>query len=182
MSDTFYFRGQKYHYIDESPNQTLVNERRVELALAFDFLGDPADKEIIEVGNVTGHYRKEYETHDVLDLYEQVPWNLVINEDVLMWKTKKDYTHALSISTIEHTANPTLAVEKILTFSPHVLITFPFGYAGIDTLVKKHNHGMYFMRRINEDNEWEQADCEDVKGTEYNTPFPFANAIGIIWV
>lgn len=174
------FQGKDYQYIDMSPNQTRVNERRMELPLAFDFLGDPEGKEIIEVGNVTGHYRQEYSHHDVLDLYEKVPWNPIINDDVLTWKPTKKYTHAISISTIEHTLNPTLAVDNIITYAPRVLITFPFGYNGIDALVEKHKNGMFFLRRVNDDNEWEEVTYDMVKGTEYNTPFPFANAIGVI--
>jgi len=177
----FKFQGKEYGYIDMKPNQTRLNERRVELPLAMEFLNEFQGKEILEVGNVTRHYKPKTEMwHDVVDLYEKIEWQNIMNEDILSWNPTKKYDAVLSISTLEHTNDPLLAVNRILKMAPHFLITIPFGYSRTHEVFEAFPN-LLFMRRINlEENEWVEATREEVVGTEYNTPFPFANAIMIL--
>jgi len=176
MKNTFIFNNKKYEYVDRSGNQTRVNERRMELPIAFEFV--EKYKDIIEIGNVTRHYHQEYK-HDVIDLYEKPAWP-IWNEDVLTFKPPKKYPAALSISTIEHTENPVLAINNIVRYAPKYLITMPMGYSS-DNGVLRLDYPMYFMVRKNEDNEWEQMfDKESFKLIKYGEPFKYANGVVII--
>lgn len=178
----FKFNGKEYEYVDMKPNQTRVNERRMEIALGFEFLEEHKGKKILEVGNVCNHYKpRKYYTHDVLDLYEKVPWLDIMNEDILSWEPKIQYDAVLSISTLEHTDDPTLAINRVLGMAPHVLITVPYGYGNgwIEKLNLPKEY-CFYMHRISEDNDWEQTTKEIVSGTKYGKPYPFANAILVI--
>ena len=163
------------------PNQTRINERRVEVALGYDYLEQMKDKKVLEVGNVMRHYKdKGYYTHDIVDLNETNPnFPEIMNENILIWKPNKRYDATLSISTLEHTEDPLLAVNNILSYSDHCFITIPFGYDRGNEVFEAFPD-LLFMRRINEDNEWREATREEVKETEYNKPFRFANAIMIL--
>lgn len=179
----FNFQGKKYEYLDAFPNQTRVNERRVELPLALEFLEENKDKEILEVGNVTRHYRpKGTLTHDVVDLFEVNPnFPEIINQDILTWNPSKQYDAVLSISTLEHTEDPLSAVNRIFKMAPKVLITIPFGYSRTNEVFERiSNLSLKYMKRINDNNDWKEAIRKEVTGTKYNEPFPFANAIMII--
>lgn len=173
----FKFNEQEYEYIDMVPNQTRLNERRVELPLAMEFLDWFEDQEILEVGNVTYHYTEIH--HDVLDLNEKVRNYPIINEDILTWEPKRDYDAILSISTLEHTNDPLKAVKKILNMADHVLITIPLGYLKTDEIFDS-GIKMNFLKRVSKDNEWVQAERSEVIDAKYNQPFPFANAIMVI--
>lgn len=111
-------------------NLTHLNERMVEIAVARHWL-KTAREPLLEVGNVLGHYRKE--VHDVLDLYEERSWyqrQHIINEDLLTWTPYKSYKSVVSISTIEHTADPILAIKQLKEFiapGGSLLLTFPTG-------------------------------------------------------
>ena len=176
----FTFQKKQYEYLDASPNQTRVNERRCELPLGLAFLEEYKGKRILEVGNVSFHYKdRGYYNHDVVDLYEKVPGWPVKNEDILTWKPEGRYDATLSISTLEHTYNPLLAVNNILSYSDHVFITIPFGYNGVDKIFEAFPD-LLFMKRINQDNDWKEATRDEVKGTEYNKPFLYANAFMIL--
>jgi len=157
-------------------NNTKMNERRIELPIAFDFV-DNTDGNIIEVGNVLRHYKEDY-NHDVLDLDEESYFT--IKKDILKWKPRKKYSACVSISTIEHTQNPLLAVQRILTFAPKVLITFPIGYKDFnaDEILDKFEN-LYFMKRINKPNEWIETTKEEARKLEY-VPDRWANAIAIL--
>lgn len=176
----FKFENKEYEYIDMSPNQTRVNERRVELPLAIDDCERFKGERILEIGNVLYHYKpRHYYNHDVLDLYEKIPGLPIINEDVLTWKPEKPYDYVVSVSTLEHTGNPLLAVQNILGYTKHCFITIPFGYHRVEEVFNAFPD-LKFMRRLNKENDWVEATREEVKDTKYNTPLPFANAIMII--
>lgn len=185
MQNKFKFKGKEYEYLDMSPNQTRVNERRVELPLGQEFIEEVRDGVVLEVGNVLAHYKDvNYYNHDVLDLYEKVPWCPdIINKDILTWKPSKKYDAVISISTLEHTGNPLKAIERILSWKPkRVFITLPVGVDGVEKVIAEHPEKISFMRRINEDNQWEEISHEKIASLfpiEYNKPFPFANAIVI---
>lgn len=180
---TFKFRNKEYEYFYHPGNQTAKNERCMELPLAFEFA--EKYKDIIEVGNVTRHYHREY-THDVVDLYEKSKWP-IYNQDILNWTAPicedgepKIYKGALSVSTVEHTLDPRKAIENIIRLSTHYLITVPFGYASTFDLLDWDYPTTYYMKRVSEDNRWEQIDRKDINEPEYGSPYPFANYVAII--
>ena len=79
-------------------NHTWGNSRRVELPIFFYLLNKYDGKRILEVGNVTKHYKKY--NHDVLDKYEKAVG--IINEDIVDFIPKDKYDIVLSCSTLEH--------------------------------------------------------------------------------
>lgn len=179
MDNSFEFNGKKYQYFEHKYNHPRTNERRVEIPIAKKFLDDQERKPrkpIIEVGNVLYHYFKCH--HDVLDLYERQKGVRIIHEDVLTFEPKKKYQVAISISTVEHTKNPILAIDRIISLAPKVLITFPIGKFYIKELVKKYNFN--FMVRMDADNNWEQCTYNVVANYKYGEPFKWANAIAIL--
>lgn len=126
----FRLDGEQYRYFNRR-----INERCVEVALGSRFLSGAAKP--IEVGNVMRPNEKQW-GHDVIDLHEKRPgWKNYHNLDVLTWAPAAgQFDRALSLSTVEHTADPRIAIARILKWSPEVLITFPLGYktaAGLNT-------------------------------------------------
>jgi hypothetical protein len=179
----FKFNGKEYQYLDMSPNDTRLNERRVEVALGLDFLEKTRGQVVLEVGNVMRHYvDKGFYTHDILDLEETNPnFPEIMNQDILSWKPNKRYDTTLSISTLEHTGNPLKAVNNILSYSKHCFITMPLGVDGVLDVAEAYPDNVKFMKRINDkENEWVETTKEDVKNTKYNEPFYCANAIMIL--
>lgn len=148
--DTFMFDGHRYGY--RTDKRTRDNERRVEVPLALHFI-QKHGPDVVEVGNVTRHYHKAW-THTTIDLNEKVPdgFQNYENADVFDWRPKRLHTGVLSISTLEHTVNPPLALETLLNWGnpskplipdpsplgkgkqltvshiPNVLVTMPLGY------------------------------------------------------
>ena len=172
---TYTFRKKEYEYFDHPGNQTRVNERRMELPIGFEFAIKHPN--LLEVGNVTRHYHREF-THDVIDLYEKSAWP-IMNEDILTFTPPKKYEAVLSISTVEHTTDTKKAIQNIINLSPKFLITVPFGYSTTKDILS-WDFPMYFMTRKNDDNEWEQVTKSKIKNKEYGKPFPFANTVAII--
>lgn len=176
---TFNFRGKDYEYFIHSGNQTAKNERCMELPIAFEFA--EKYKDIIEIGNVTRHYHREY-THDVIDLYEKSAWP-IMNEDILTWTSPNQegfYKAALSVSTVEHTKDTKKAIQNIIRLTPHYLITVPFGYASTLDLLNWNFLNTYYMKRVSEDNRWEQIEKKDIVNPEYGKPYPYANCVAVI--
>lgn len=171
----FTFRNKEYEYFDHPGNQTSVNERRMELPIAFEFA--EKYKDIIEIGNVTRHYHREY-VHDVIDLFEKSKWP-IMNEDILTFTPSKKYKAALSISTVEHTTNTKKAIENIIKLTDHYLITVPFGYNTTKHILD-WKFPAFYMMRFTIDDQWEQVEPETVRGFKYGSPFPYANAVAII--
>jgi len=174
------FQNKNYDYIDMSPNQTRVNERRIELPLAMEFVEEHRDN-LLEVGNVLRHYKpRGYYTHDIVDLYETNPnFPEIINEDIMTFPPKKQYDAIVSISTLEHTDNPLAAVQRVISMAPHIFITIPIGYHNTEPVVDAFSDSL-FLFRVNKENDWEEATREEVRGVQYNKPFPYANALLII--
>src|SRR3989344_3697226 len=66
---SFLFQGQKYYYFYHLYNRTIASERIIEIPIAHKMLKKYKGKNILEVGNVLGHYCNQ--PHDVLDKYEK---------------------------------------------------------------------------------------------------------------
>lgn len=128
----FTYHGRKLVGYDHPYNTTILNERAVELAVAFDWL--PTDGHGLEVGNVLGHYGTS--GHRVVDLYERAPGV----ENLSVFKITGQYDWILSISTLEHVAHDveprdpdgsTAALEhlrSLLAPGGRMLVTVPLGY------------------------------------------------------
>lgn len=173
MSDTFLYHGEELHYFDHLYNLTMLNERRVEMAIATHWISwiDPGVRDWgLEVGNVTGHYERR--THATVDLYEQPAWyqeqQPFLNADILdlQWPdgVPKQWPWVLSISTIEHTDDPIRALAVLFSLvepGGSLLVTFPTGVSNeLDSLV--YGGAPPFDRRCTlariEDQEWGQSE------------------------
>jgi len=115
--------------VDLAYNTTILNERAVELAVAFHWLAGRTGSGL-EVGNVLGHYGVT--GHRVVDLYEQAPG--VDNLDV--FDVDGTYDWIVAISTIEHVRwdverdgeAAAAAVEHLCTLTDNLLVTVPLGW------------------------------------------------------
>jgi SAM-dependent methyltransferase len=135
MSETFTYHGVELPYFWHLYNLTMMNERAVEMAIANEWLGDKRPRDGLEVGNVTGHYAHRH--HAVIDLNEPAEWyqtdQWIISADILdlHWPdAPKLFPWVLSISTIEHTADPVKAIEvlkDLVAPGGKLLVTFPTG-------------------------------------------------------
>lgn len=95
LMGTFTWWGRPFRYHDHPYNTTALNERAVELPIAFRWL-DQRQGRGLEVGNVTGHYQPG--RHRVVDLHEHADG--VDNVDV--FDVEGVYDWVLAISTVEH--------------------------------------------------------------------------------
>lgn len=127
----FTYHGQRLTGFDHPYNDTIRNERAIELAVASDWLpgGDG-----LEVGNVLSHYG--ITGHRVVDRFEQAP--NVENIDVL--DTTGSFDWIVTISTLEHVGHdheprdPDAAeaalghLRSLLNPVGRMLVTVPMGY------------------------------------------------------
>jgi hypothetical protein len=115
----FDFRGEPVPYLHHRYNRTWLNERAVEVPLALRVLAERRDGDVLEVGNVLGHYGAA--GHTVVDRYEQAPG--VINVDVTEYDPgDRRFDLIVSVSTLEHVGfdeeprdpdKPLRAVERL---------------------------------------------------------------------
>lgn len=142
----FLYWGRPVPYFYHLYNLTHINERAVEVALAFDLIDSlPQDSRSfgVEVGNVLGHYRQC--RHEVIDLTEEASWyqklvpQYVYNWDILDPMKSLNGPWVISISTIEHTRDPLRALDKLRGMvdpGGRLLVTFPTGaHRDLDELV-----------------------------------------------
>jgi hypothetical protein len=195
--DTFRLGDRQFHYVARDGNRTWDNERAVELPVAHAAVAELGDPEAtIEVGNVLAHYYPV--AHPVLDKYERhraVVWN----QDVVDFRPPVPPALIVSISTLEHVgyseeprdpAKFGLAVGALrswLRANGRLLFTVPLGYnpAVLPFLEEAMDDPMCdarFLRRTTLDNRWEETSLSLVRGADYGSPFPAANAIAIVEV
>ena len=105
------------------------------------------------------------------------------------------YDLIVSLSTMEHVgqdddrhepAKAIAAIERVhgwLAPGGELLVTVPLGYnAALDARLVEGPplfDSTRFMRRLDAQNSWREASPADLRGTRFNSPFPFANAIAI---
>lgn len=149
MSDTFTYHGETLECVRHMYNLTMLNERAVELAVARDWLSRHQSGRGLEVGNVLGHYWPM--NHPVWDLHEEPAWyqtgQRVVSVDILdTGPVMFAYDWVVSISTIEHTENPILALHTLMTLvvpGGGLFVTFPTGVSEIlDSYVMDGAPGM----------------------------------------
>jgi hypothetical protein len=189
---SFTFRGKKYHYFYDIINNTWMNERSVEVAIAIDIVNKNRGKQILEVGNVLSNYYQV--PHDIVDKYEKAPD--VINQDVVDFKSDTKYDLIMSISTLEHVGwdekprdddKIPKALENLRSLlKPQggmMIVTLPLGYN--EALNKHLNNGtirfqeQYYLMRTGS-NSWQEASWDDVKAAQFGKPHIGANGLIII--
>lgn len=183
---TFIFTGKKYHYLLHP--FALNTERTVEIAIANEFLRDKTGR-ILEVGNVLSNYSGF--PHDVVDKYEIAPG--VINEDIVSFSPGEKYDVIVTISTLEHVGwdetprepekiiRAITRLKELLNNDGELLVTMPLGYNSyLDELVRAGKTGfreIRYLRRVTKNNQWREAQVEEVASAKYDSPFSCGNAI-----
>ena len=191
---TFVHEGTEHRYLRHPYHYTWLNERAVEVPLATAVLDAAGPRaRVLEVGNVTGHYRPH--AHTVVDKYEQAPG--VHNVDVVDLPGTPGlagpYDLVVAISTLEHVgvdepvadpgkaARAVAALTSLLAPGGRLWVTVPLGYnpvlqaqllsgeLGFDRVTA--------LRRTGRDNRWEQAAPADVAGTRYDWLLYTAHAV-----
>lgn len=190
--NTFSFKNKKISYLDHEYNHTKYNERSVEVPLMWSFVKNQKNKRILELGNVLKQYYPSFD-HVIVDKYEEEDG--VINEDIVKYHPSKKFDLIVSISTIEHIGwdEPKKEKNKIPKALNHLyellrpggvcICSFPIGY---NTYLDDHGENnrlpfseITYLKRISLGNEWKVVPYTEVRGSQYGTPFPNANAIGI---
>jgi len=198
----FYKRKTKYFVLDSKTykyfyhpyNHTWANERAVEVAFCIEIINNVLDKSLmLEIGNVLSNYRTN--NWVVVDKYDKS--GVSINTDIVDFSPKEKYDLIVSISTIEHIGfdDYPKSKEKVLFAIEHIknnllseggrlIVTFPIGYnTNLDNYLFENKLKLskaYFLKRINKSNNWVQVNnVSDLKGIQYNKPFPYANGIVI---
>ena len=206
--ETFKFCGREFEYVEHAYNNTKQNERAVELPIMFAILDwyEKQNKEVLEFGNVTQHYRPI--SHMVIDKHEKgVPeTENVINIDVVSFDSSTKFDLIYAISTLEHVGwdESTAFLEEIETeedrykivqwklsealkvlkhhLKPEgeLIVTIPCNYNPfLDTLMLEGAFPeLYCMKRIDL-MEWEQCSVGEAYKYKMNDPYPNANAIVI---
>lgn len=95
---TFQFQGRRFDQFYHCYNITWASERRVEIPIARGLLADAAPEDVLEIGNVLGHYQTVQ--HRVIDKLERVPG--VLNEDVMDLQPPSPLDLIIFISTFQH--------------------------------------------------------------------------------
>ena len=135
-------------------------------------------------------------SHDVLDKYEKSEG--VINQDVVDFRPSQKYDLIVSISTLEHIGwdeepkepeKILLAIDRLkecLAPEGRMIVTLPLGYnPKMDQLLSEGKikfTNQYFLKRVSNDNNWQEADKNEVLGIAYNYFNMTANGlvIGVI--
>lgn len=185
---TFAFRGTQLHYETSRWNNAWLNERAVEIAIARDVLAGRSG-EMLEVGNVLGHYG--WKSDAVLDLFEGLPG--VINEDVRTWRTDQRYSTIASISTLEHVGwddpvkdprGAVAAVENLRTLLKPgglLLVTVPLGYNSfLDAALRSQElqfDEMFYVERTTAANDWRETTADAALSRPYGSRFRNGNAV-----
>jgi hypothetical protein len=194
--EPFFFAGECHRYFFHHYNTTWLNERTIEIPLASRVLQRHRGERTLEVGNVLSNYldkRRYSPRHEIIDKYEPAPG--VRNIDVMEHQPAAQYGLIVSISTVEHVGwdeaprDTTKAVRAIelmrrwLAPGGELFVTFPLGHH--PTLDRSLVDGtqlfdrLGFMRRVDAENRWVEAQAAEVRGARYGSPYPFANAIAV---
>lgn len=187
----FRLRGERYSYCVGDYNSAWHNERTVEVSIGLHYLDRYRGRQVLEVGNVLGHYTPV--THDIVDKYEHAP--SVLNVDVLDFKPEGAYDLIVSLSTLEHVGwdedvadwpKPIRAVEHLVSLlkpSGTLLATLPLGYnPHVDRALREDAFGfdeVTYLKRISRDNRWREIGKADVGVVRYGRPFPAANVVAV---
>ena len=184
-------------YFDHPYNNTAVNERRVEIPLAMNFINKTHDS-LLEVGCVMPYYMAispSVISYNIIDMFDLHPRCLAIDARGFNYTNE----NVLSISTIEHigtsdygatAGDPHSAFDclnKIIKQAKNYLITWPVGYNKIlDDDLRMSDIDYIILERTNAANEWQESnymrpyDRAELQAYKYSEPFTCGNAIVII--
>ncbi len=167
-------------YFRHAYNYTWLNERAVEVSLALEVLDAHAGGEVLEIGNVLGHYRPS--EHLVIDKYEVAPG--VVNADVADYETDRRFDLVLAVSTIEHVGldeelkdpgkatRSLLHLKSLLKPGGVLWVTLPVAYnRDLDAQVRAGDVGftrLGALRRDEHRNRWREVPAEQVWSATYD--------------
>ena len=190
-SATFPFKGADLSYFYHRYNWTWLNERSVEIPIAFQLLDQKNARRVLEVGNVLSHYREGLH-HEVVDRYETGDPR-VINCDARHFAPAERYDLILSLSTLEHVGWDELPrdshkawetiqhLRSLLSPQGTFLFTVPAGYHPQlqQTLIDSADEWgeLHAIRRISWRNEWQECSPQEAARCAFGQPYPFANAV-----
>lgn len=185
----FVWEGRSVPYFAHDYHYTWLNERAVEVPLALEVLERYRGEDVLEVGNVLGHYAPV--AHMVVDKYERAPG--VLNTDVADLDLGRTFDAVLAVSTLEHVgldenvldeAKPARAVERLRAhLAPGGLlwITHPVGYnLALDEQLRSGALGftrLRALRRHDLHNTWREVPLEEAWGTPYDRLLYTAHAV-----
>ena len=189
-SETFEFQGKTYHYFFHPYGTTWRNERTVAVPIIWDIVKEYEEKKknVLEVGNMLSYYFKV--SHDILDKYEIRKG--VINEDVVDFKTSKEYDLIVSILTLpevgwyESPRDPEKSLHSLDNLKKHLSpdgqIVLVVGL-GLNTQFEMSlrsktlelNKPGYLIHTTGY--RWKEADWEEAKNIKYDKMVPTAHAI-----
>lgn len=187
----FDYWGRPLRYFDHLYNITSLNERRTELAVAWDWMLRNASGNGLEVGNTLGHYRPT--THLIVDQFEEPDWyqNPDDLKNIDLFNIAGRFDWIMSVSTIEHvgTDYPSehsglealLYLRSLLAPGGRMLVTFPTGVnpsldeALVDDLTGA-SRSATFLKLSNQ--EWVQSDRPEVH--PYGALDHWAGAVAIL--
>ncbi len=190
QKERFTFKQKSFECFWHPYNPTWRNERAVEIPIAKEMLKKYPATEVLEVGNVLSHYFPVQ--HMILDKYEQ--GRNVVNKDVVDFSSEKPFQLIVAISTIEHIGWDESPREKgkhrkainhlrsLLAPGGVLFVTAPIGQNhDLDADLAAGNLNFdeyYFYKRLSKE-KWGESTHEEVKNTQYNTPYRAANAFWI---
>lgn len=178
----FIFDNNFYLYFNHGYNETMSNERCIEIPIITEYVKKYAFGNVLEIGNVTSHYFPT--SHDIIDLEEQSNTVNIINQDIADYKPDKKYDLIFSISTLEHVGftlmeepgqyKPTSGyIEKafkniisLLNTGGTLVFTVPLGYnPELDNFILFGNHNidkLYCIERDFFNNKWKEIDFSEL--------------------
>lgn len=194
---SFQFCGHRLKYFRHTYNLAYQNERKIEIPVAEWFLHEQRKgARILEVGNVLRNYGFRQQ-RDILDKYDSSSG--LINEDVIDFSPSEKYDAIISISTLEHVGwdeaerSPgkiPAAIKNLRDNCMHpggvMLVTLPLGYNQYFDEYLERGGGdfseRHYLKRVSDDNQWEQVEYSKVASSKFGAPYNNANAmfIGIV--
>jgi SAM-dependent methyltransferase len=188
--ETFEFDGERLAYMRHRYNWTWLNERAVEVPLALREIERRRGGEVLEIGNVLGHYGER--GHTVVDRYEHAPG--VVNADVVDYDPgDRRFDLVVSVSTLEHVGldeqprdpgKPARAIARLVELlAPGGLlwITVPVGYnPALEDEIRSGRAGftrVAALRNAGKGLEWEQTQAEQTRGVPYDELLYIASAV-----
>jgi SAM-dependent methyltransferase len=183
----FQFAGREHRLWIRWYNRTWVNERQVELPVAWDRVQGYEASEVLEVGNVLSHYQAV--RHKIVDKYEQARG--VENVDFLEYEPGRRFRCIVAISTFEHIGwdEPDRDASKFQKALDHAVellepggllfITLPLGWnPAVDEFLAAPPH-RFDVKFLAKNGVWQQVPEASPQSYPYN-PVGAATAIGVV--
>ena len=183
------FEIAQREYFDHPYNDTINNERAIEIPLALRYIEKVKDLDtFIELGAVLPYYFENLK-HSCIDPVDSKATISDYAENINYFKK-----HVLSISTLEHIGtndyglkanfkvNPYEVLKRIYEDCSSCLISWPIGYNSSldDDFFNLDQFDCTCFIRINH-NKWEEVQKNKLKLVKYNFPFCFGNGLVFVY-